>query len=154
MLNYRENSKYAGQGQKSLKRATAIIGMAPDLPADSWDHSEETRYGIGNGTTISRYLVYCLSSYSHAWIYNTPAPPPLFLNVHTTFFAVRRLDLFYKLFLIDTLQRKATQLCPFVRSGKMHREFTPFLRPDRMGIDYSKLENFDTRSKMPKNYRR
>lgn len=110
-----ENSKYAGQGQKSLKRATAIIGMAPDLPPDSWDHSEETRYGIGN---------------------------------------VRRLDLFYKLFLIDTLQRKATQLCPFVRSGKMHREFTPFLRPNRMGIDYSKLENFDTRSKMPKNYQR
>ena len=30
---------------------------------------------------------------------------------------VRDKDLFYKLFLIDPIKRKATQLCPFVKSG-------------------------------------
>jgi hypothetical protein len=30
---------------------------------------------------------------------------------------VRDLELFYKLFLIDPEARKATQLCPFVKSG-------------------------------------
>jgi hypothetical protein len=35
-------------GQKSLKRATAVIGMAPDLDPASWDHSELQRYGLGS----------------------------------------------------------------------------------------------------------
>jgi hypothetical protein len=58
---------------------------------------------------------------------------------------VRSLDLFYRLFLIDTLKRESTQLCPFVKNGGMHREFQKFLRPDGFGIDYSHLEEFDTR---------
>jgi hypothetical protein len=45
-----ENSAvHAGEGQKSLKRATSVIGMAPDIAADSWDHSELDRYGLGKG---------------------------------------------------------------------------------------------------------
>jgi len=59
---------------------------------------------------------------------------------------VRDMSLFYKIFLIDAVQRKAVQLCPFVKSGLMHRSFQPFLRSDGFGIDYSQLENFDTRS--------
>lgn len=59
---------------------------------------------------------------------------------------VRSLEYFYKLFLIDPVERKATPLCPFVKSGKMHTAFQKHLRPDRMGIDYSHLENFDTRA--------
>jgi hypothetical protein len=62
--------------------------------------------------------------------------------------AVRKLDLFYKLFLVDPVKRKAVQLCPFVRSGKMHKEFQKHLRSDGMGIDYSRLEHFDTRAIM------
>lgn len=96
-------------GQKSLKRATSVIGMAPDIDPASWDHSEIDRYGLGT---------------------------------------VRSLSLFYKLFLIDTHERKATQLCPFVKSGIMHREFQVNLRSDGLGIDYSSLENYDTRAKL------
>jgi hypothetical protein len=33
-------------------RATAVIGMAPDIDPDSYDHSELGRYGIGNGTYV------------------------------------------------------------------------------------------------------
>lgn len=60
-------------------------------------------------------------------------------------FLVRPLELFYKLFLIDTLKRESTQLCPFVKNGGMHREFQKFLRPDGLGIDYSYLNDFNTR---------
>lgn len=108
-LTHRENTKFAGTGQKSLKRATSIIGMAPDIDPASWDHEEMDRYGLGN---------------------------------------VRDLSLFYQLFLIDTTARKATQLCPFVKSGIMHRDFQPHLRPDGLGIDYSSLTHYDTRSKI------
>ena len=30
-------------------RATALIGMAPDIDPSSYDHSEIERYGIGKG---------------------------------------------------------------------------------------------------------
>lgn len=33
--------------KNSLKRGTAVIGMAPDLDPESWDHSELDRYGLG-----------------------------------------------------------------------------------------------------------
>jgi len=59
---------------------------------------------------------------------------------------VRTTELFYKLFLIDTQARKATQLCPFVKSGLMHKAFQPHLRTDGLGIDYSQLEDYDTRT--------
>ena len=61
---------------------------------------------------------------------------------------VRDVELFYKLFLIDRENEKATQLCPFVKSGIMHRNFQPHLRPDGLGIDYSQLVDFDTESKI------
>jgi hypothetical protein len=48
LLLYRENSAHAGEGQRSIKRGTAIIGMAPDLDPNSWDHSEMDKYGIGH----------------------------------------------------------------------------------------------------------
>jgi hypothetical protein len=104
-----ENTKFVGMGQRSLKRATSIVGMAPDIDPESWDHSEIDRYGLGT---------------------------------------VRPLSLFYKLFLIDTHERKATQLCPFVKSGIMHRDFQGLLRTDGMGINYSLLETYDTRAKL------
>ena len=45
-----ENSEvHKGEGQKSLRRATAVIGMAPDLDPTTWDHSELDRYGLGTG---------------------------------------------------------------------------------------------------------
>ena len=106
-----ENTGHAGMGQNSLKRGTAVIGMAPDLPDNAWDHSELDRYGLGK---------------------------------------VRSTELFYKLFLIDPRARKATQLCPFVKSGLMHKAFQPYLRPDGNGIDYSHLENYDTKTVLEK----
>ena len=57
---------------------------------------------------------------------------------------VRPLDLYYKLFLIDTKKRSAVQLCPFVRPGRMHKDFQRFLREDGMGIDYTHLLDYDT----------
>ena len=64
--------------------------------------------------------------------------------------AVRELSLFYKLFLIDPVKRKATMLCPFVSTGIMHHEFQKYLRPDHLGIDYSYLEDFNTAAELPK----
>lgn len=61
---------------------------------------------------------------------------------------VRSLDLFYKLFLINPVERKAIQLCPFVKTGIMHNEFQKYLRSDGLGIDYTQLVNFDTASKI------
>ena len=47
LMRYRENSGHAGMEQNSLKRGTAVIGMAPDLDPSAWDHSELDRYGLG-----------------------------------------------------------------------------------------------------------
>jgi hypothetical protein len=54
---------------------------------------------------------------------------------------VRTPELFYDTFGID-VANKSTEghLCDFVDSGDMHKLFTPFLRADGMGIDYSKIE--------------
>lgn len=64
----------------------------------------------------------------------------------------RDLELFYKLFLIDPVQRTSVQLCPFVKSGVMHRNFVKYLRPNGMGIDYSNafFESFDTAAALEK----
>ena len=61
---------------------------------------------------------------------------------------VRDLSLFYKLFLIDPKERKAVQLCPFVKTGIMHKDFQKFLRKDGLGIDYSQLLEYDTAKKI------
>ena len=51
----RENTGHAGEGQKSLKRATAIIGMAPDLDPTTWDHREQDRYGLGKVRPLEQF---------------------------------------------------------------------------------------------------
>jgi hypothetical protein len=61
---------------------------------------------------------------------------------------VRDPAVFYKVFLIDTKERKATQLCPMVRFGIMHKDFYKYLRPDGKGIDYSYLLNYDSIGKI------
>ena len=101
-----ENTGHRGEGQRSLKRATSIIGMAPDVDPSAWDHSEIDKYGLGK---------------------------------------VRPLDLFYKIFAINVKDRVAVQLCPFVKTGIMHKEFQKYLRPNGLGIDYGPLANFDVR---------
>jgi hypothetical protein len=63
----------------------------------------------------------------------------------------RQLSLFYKVFLIDAVNRKATQLCPWVTTGVMHRDFVPYLRENGLGIDYSEIEErYDTRTVLEK----
>mmetsp|Transcript_30630 Transcript_30630/g.64797 ORF Transcript_30630/g.64797 Transcript_30630/m.64797 type:complete len:559 (+) Transcript_30630:67-1743(+) len=53
---------------------------------------------------------------------------------------VRTPELFYETFGIDVVNKVTEQhLCQFVESGRMHKEFTKFIRPDGMGIDYSKI---------------
>ena len=53
-----ENSpKHKGEGVKSLKRSMSIIRMARDIPDNEWDHSEQRRYGLGNGTCIDLHLI-------------------------------------------------------------------------------------------------
>ena len=105
-----ENTGHRGEGQRSLRRATSVIGMAPDVDPSTWDHSEIDKYGLGK---------------------------------------VRSLDLFYKIFSIDVKNRAALQLCPFVKTGVMHKEFQQYLRPNGLGIDYSLLKDFDLRKFLP-----
>ncbi|KAL7536557.1 hypothetical protein ACHAXR_007243 [Thalassiosira sp. AJA248-18] len=53
---------------------------------------------------------------------------------------VRTPELFYEVFGVDVVNKKTEQhLCQFVETGKMHKEFTKFIRPDGMGIDYGKI---------------
>ena len=74
----------------------------------------------------------------------------MFISVISLYFIVRPLKLFYDLFLIDPQKRISVQLCPFVRPGGMHNNFQPFLRSDKLGIDYSKLINFNVRDAIKK----
>lgn len=60
------------------------------------------------------------------------------------------MELFYKLFLIDVGQQRTRQLCPFVKSGIMHRSFHKYLRPDGLGLDYSNLIDYDTNTVIDK----
>lgn len=54
---------------------------------------------------------------------------------------VRTPELFYETFGIDVVNKRTEHhLCQFVETGKMHKKFMPFLRPDGMGIDYSKID--------------
>jgi hypothetical protein len=105
-----ENTGHRGEGQRSLKRATSIIGMAPDVDPSAWDHSEIDKYGLGK---------------------------------------VRSLDLFYKVFAINVKDRTAVQLCPFVKTGIMHKNFQKHLRANGLGIDYGPLESFDVKKVLP-----
>lgn len=128
-----ENNRHAGEGQKSIRRGVAIVGMAPDLDPSSWDASELDKYGLGTGKVVLLFI--CSMSRFHLMIYLGD-------------FTARNISLFYKLFLIDPVHRKARQICPFVKSGIMHRDFTAHLRPDGLGIDYSSLTDYDTLSKL------
>ena len=53
--------------------------------------------------------------------------------------AVRTPEQFYETFGIDVVKKTTEDhMCLFVDSnGRRHKEFTPFLKPDGMGIDYS-----------------
>jgi len=55
---------------------------------------------------------------------------------------VRTPEKFYEVFGIDVVNKKTEgHLCKFVMEGaKMHKKFTPMLRKDAMGIDYSKID--------------
>ena len=57
--------------------------------------------------------------------------------------------LFYRLFLIDVHTQTTRPLCPWVRSARMHRDFTKHIRPDGRGIDYSALESYNTSLYVP-----
>ena len=56
--------------------------------------------------------------------------------------AVRTPEKFYETFGIDVHKKEIQEhLCMFVdEGGKMHKQFTPHLRPDGMGIDYSAID--------------
>ena len=132
MYFYRENSaQHAGEMKKSQRRSTSIIGMAPDIDPSTWDHREEEKYGLGKG----KYECDCkLLELRHS--------------------LVRPLSQFYKIFLINVEDRKAVPLCPFVQSGIMHNDFQPFLHTDGLGIDYTKLLEYDTQSVLDKHTER
>ena len=65
--NDRENSEsHKGEGQRSLRRATALIGMAPGIDPSTYDQGEIERYGIGQGVmnTIRSFVFHkSLASY-------------------------------------------------------------------------------------------
>ena len=117
-------SEMATPAHACRQRLTALIHMAPELvPGRDYDTAEQERYGLG---------------------------------------PIRDVEVFYKLFLVDTVKREAHPLCKFVEAGesasqicrgdsihntsarglnldagRMHRDFTKFLRADGRGIDYS-----------------
>lgn len=55
---------------------------------------------------------------------------------------VRKPEKFYELFGIDVVKKKTQgHLCNFVMDkARMHKKFTPFLRKDGMGIDYTNVD--------------
>jgi [Skp1-protein]-hydroxyproline N-acetylglucosaminyltransferase len=63
---------------------------------------------------------------------------------------VRTPENFYKTFGINVVDKTVEgHLCRFVDAGgKMHKEFTPYLRSDGMGIDYTKI-NFQFKDPEP-----
>lgn len=67
------------------------------------------------------------------------------LHAHlSSFFHVLSLmfqEKFYETFGIDVVKKRVeNHLCRFVNTnGAMHKQFTPHLRKDGMGIDYSKI---------------
>lgn len=53
---------------------------------------------------------------------------------------VRTPELFYDTFGVDVVNKRTKQhLCRFVETGHMQKQFAKFIRPDGMGIDYSKV---------------
>ena len=58
-----ENSNaHVGEGQRSLRRGTAVIGMAPDIDPSTYDHSELDKYGLGTvRTTDLFYKVFLIN---------------------------------------------------------------------------------------------
>jgi hypothetical protein len=50
---WEHSEKHKGEGQRSLRRATAVIGMAPDIDPSTYDHSETDRYGLGKGALVT-----------------------------------------------------------------------------------------------------
>ena len=82
----------------------------------------------------------------------TPAPRGSFNDALASRYGLgraRNASLYFKLFLIDRERRQAENLCPFVRSGAMHRSFQKHLRADGRGIDYQALQDFDTAANTP-----
>jgi hypothetical protein len=67
-----ENSPaHQGEAKKSLARSMAIIKMAPDITPDQWDHTDENKYGLGDGERDTHpcsllshmYMMYNIVSY-------------------------------------------------------------------------------------------
>ena len=82
-----------------MYRLLGIVHMNPEIDRNEWDHTEESKYGLGG---------------------------------------VRTPEQFYSTFGIDVVHKRTEKhLCQFVETGMMHRNFSPFLRKDGMGIDYS-----------------
>ena len=82
----------------------------------------------------------------------TPSPQGSFNDALASRYGLgsaRNASLYFKLFLIDRERRQAENLCPFVRSGAMHRNFQKHLRANGKGIDYQELEDFDTVANTP-----
>merc|ERR1740133_654110 len=82
----------------------------------------------------------------------TPSPQGSFNDALASRYGLgsaRNASLYFKLFLIDRERRQAENLCPFVRSGAMHRNFQKHLRANGKGIDYAELEDFDTLANSP-----
>ncbi|KAJ8601587.1 hypothetical protein CTAYLR_010138 [Chrysophaeum taylorii] len=101
-LFFEQQQQQHDTAAESLKRLTALIGMAPDVR--DYDATDAQKYGLGTK---------------------------------------RRVEDFYRLFLVNTLDRKAQPLCKFVKTGVMHRAFSRWRLPDG-SVDYSRLADFDT----------
>ena len=56
---------------------------------------------------------------------------------------VRRVDDFFEIFGIDVKGKRAKkELCKFVTSGKMHREFAKYIDKENGGVDYKQLKGY------------
>ena len=116
-----------------MKRLLGIIKMNPEVDPSEWDH-----------TDVSSSVLKCIEKWELQLIFANPNIKLTFLSVKEQLYGIgteRTVEKFYETFGIDVVHKKVEQhLCKFVRTGKMHNMFLPFLRSNGMGIDYSKID--------------
>jgi [Skp1-protein]-hydroxyproline N-acetylglucosaminyltransferase len=52
---WENGDKFKGIGKRAMARLLGIVHMNPEVPADSWDHTDEEMYGLGGVRTPEKF---------------------------------------------------------------------------------------------------
>lgn len=52
---WENGNKFKGIGQQAMARLLGIVHMNPEVPRDSWDHTDEAMYGLGGVRTPEKF---------------------------------------------------------------------------------------------------